>query len=162
MNGLPREWAHHGDKSDSSPLTFARLLLVSQAWAGMARLSRPQVGMTPDRKWKFWGDRRSRSSRDNGKWGTVTRIQHRSVRVEVTQYVGWTPYCGAQPGRFMRASTPFEAKDDTRRGLGSPVAPLINYPLPHYRDLQHGGTKDVPPRVQDHAEAYLIEGKLLT
>lgn len=50
---------------DSSPLASFRL---SQALGLGLSLARSQVGMTPDRKWKFGGDRRSRSSRDNGGW----------------------------------------------------------------------------------------------
>lgn len=46
------EWAHHGDKSDSShpPSAASR-----SAGAGLDWHCSLTVGMTPDRKWKFGG-----------------------------------------------------------------------------------------------------------
>lgn len=57
MNGLPREWAHHGDKTHKRESDSTRATLLARhsrkAWAGMAARSQGRVGMTPDRKWKF-------------------------------------------------------------------------------------------------------------
>lgn len=67
---LPREWAHHGDKNEvtrasrlSAASSSRRGVGVEHGWMGhglgwhllLVSSHRSQVGMTPDRKWKFGG-----------------------------------------------------------------------------------------------------------